>query len=123
MGVTTGDWAALFCSAPGPAPAPLPPLTQRLGCRELRRLEAELSRDLRPGVLEDDFPPGVEEEDWALLEPGVEVDKGPALVPGLNDVPCDVSSLDAPVDFLLDFLLDTLFLFNISDSLMLLPPS
>lgn len=34
-------------------------------------------------------------------------------------LPGEVSSLVAPVDFLLDFLLETLFLFSISDNLML----
>ena len=124
--MTTGDWAALVCSAPAPAPAPLPPLTQRLGWRELSRLEAELRRDLRPGVVEADFPPelAAEDEDWALLELGVEVDRGPALGPGVAAVPEDCSSREAaPVDFLLDLRLETLFLLSMSDSLILLPPS
>ena len=124
MGVATGDWAALVCSAPAPAAAPLPPLTQRLGWRELRRLEAELRRDLRPGVVEADFPPELAEaaELWALF--GLKGGREPqaALVPGVAEYPDAASSLDeAPVDFLLDLRLETLFLLSMSDSLMLLP--
>ena len=77
-------------------------------------------------MVEADFPPelAAEDEDWALLELGVEVDRGPALGPGVAEAPEDSSSRDeAPVDFLLDFRLETLFLLSMSDSLMLLPLS
>ena len=62
-----------------------------------------------------------------LLELGADVVTTPELVPGVaaaaedeDDDPDGNSSLVAPVDFLLDFLLDTLFLLSMSDSLMLL---
>ena len=97
----------------------LPDLTHLLGCRELSRLEAELSRDLRPGVVLPDLFGVEDEEVCALLELGVEVDRGPALVPGVAAVPGDTSSLAAPLDFRLDFLLDTRFLLSMSDSRML----
>ena len=77
-------------------------------------------------MVEADFPPELAEaaEDWALL--GVKVGMEPpgvALVPGVaEDDPDAASSLEeAPVDFLLDLRLETLFLLSISDSLMLLP--
>lgn len=102
-----------------------------LGWRELNKLDAELSLDLLPGVLGPDFGIGVlaDEEDALLeLELGVEVDVGPEFT-GVFEVPADVSSRVAPLDFLLDFLLETLFLFNMSDrrigwlGVSLLPPS
>ena len=60
-----------------------------------------------------------------MLELGADVDTSPELVPGVaaaedDDDPVGNSSREAPVDFLLDFLLDTLFLLSMSDSLMLL---
>ena len=118
-----------------------------LGWRELNKLDAELSLDLLPGVLGPDFGIGVlaDEEDALLeLELGVEVDVGPEFTGVFEvpenvqstktiiktvDLPADVSSRVAPLDFLLDFLLETLFLFNMSDrrigwlGVSLLPPS
>lgn len=121
MGADTGEaWLDWSAPAPPPGPLPLPDLTHLLGWRLLSKLEAELSLDLRPGVVVPAFGVEDEDEDWVLLELGVEVTIGPALVPGvLLEVPGEVSSLVAPVDFLLDFLLETLFLFSISDNLML----
>lgn len=91
--------------------------THLLGCRELSRLEAELSLDLLPGVVGPDFgvllldllelPLGVDVVGALLADWGVEEDDWG-----------ECSSLLDPLDFLLDFLLDTLFLFSMSDSLM-----
>ena len=60
-----------------------------------------------------------DEDDCDLLELGVDVETGPGLVPGVPEVPGDNSSLVDPVDFLLDFLLETRFLLSMSESLML----
>lgn len=91
--------------------------TQRLGCRELNKLEAELSRDLLPGVVGPDL--GVLLLDLAELPLGV--DPTGTLVAGCGVVDVDwgeCSSLLDPLDFLLDFLLETLFLFSMSDNLI-----
>ena len=89
MGADTGEaWLDWSAPAPPPGPLPLPDLTHLLGWRLLSKLEAELSLDLRPGVVVPAFGVEDEDEDWALLELGVEVTIGPALVPGvLLEVP------------------------------------
>lgn len=90
-----------------PAELEPPDRPHLLGWRELNRLEAELSLDRLPGVLGPDFDADV--LTLLLLELGVEVDAG---------VPGDISSLVAPLDFRLDFLLETLLRLSISESRM-----
>lgn len=90
-----------------PAELEPPDRPHLLGWRELNRLDAELSLDRLPGVLGPDFDADV--LTLLLLELGVEVDAG---------VPGDISSLVAPLDFRLDFLLETLLRLSISESRM-----
>jgi len=91
--------------------------THLLGCRELNKLEAELSLDLLPGVVGPDL--GVLLLDLLELPLGVAVAGTPAAGWGVVEVDCgECSSLLDPLDFLLDFLLDTRLRFNISDSLI-----
>ena len=91
--------------------------THLLGWRELNKLEAELNLDLLPGVVGPDL--GVVLLDLPELPLGVDVAGTPAAGWGVVEVDWgECSSLLEPLDFLLDFLLDTLFRFNISESLM-----
>ena len=90
-----------------PLPAPTwcggPPRPHLLGCSEERREEAELRRDLRPGVA------GVGALAGAGCRAGAAAAGGETVLPGLELV-CPASSRP-PADFRLDFLHIGVFLF------------
>ena len=91
--------------------------THRLGWRELSKLEAELSLDLLLGVVRPDFGVLL----LHLPELPLRVDVAGTLTAGWGVVDVDWGeclSLLEPLDFLLDFLLETLFLFSMSDRLI-----
>ena len=116
MGVTTVVGGVV--STPGAGAV----LTQRLGCNEERREDAEESRDLRPGVAGPDLEPEGEVEVGVLAEEvaaaaGAAPDDGDELLDWAVLAP-SVASVLVLVFLLLFLPLAPLFLFSMSESLI-----